>query len=314
MPARRTGKKAGATGGMRVGVLGGGAWGQALARLILAAGHEPLIGWRDERPPHVLPNTNEAHTVGEQCELLFVATSAALVRDAIRLARPGPHNRVVVAGRGLDPVSGAWLTDAVLQECDAVRVGALAGPAPVREILDGGLCAGVVASRYDEVRALTMTALHSNRYRCYASDDLVGVQLAGAAMPVLAALIGLSMSLRGAGVGVHGMVLARGFAETARLGKAIGADPLTFSGLAGMSDLIAVQARPGHPHYDAGVALAGGDRSKGPVAIARALLSLAALHRVELPLTAALVAIYDGLDPLEAVMSLMARSAASELR
>jgi glycerol-3-phosphate dehydrogenase (NAD(P)+) len=297
---------------MKVGILGGGKWGQALARLVLAAGNEPLIGWRDEKPPHFLPNTRKPAEVSDFAELLIVATSAAYVREGIRLAQPGPHNRVVVAGRGLDPVTGAWLTDAVLQECDALRVGALAGPAPVQEILDGGLCAGVVASRFEEVRAMTTEALHSNRYRCYGSADLVGVQLAGAAMPVLATLLGLATSLRGAGVGVHGMVLTRGFAETLRLGKAIGADSLTFTGLAGMGDLVAAQARPGQPHFDAGVALAAGKLDAPSAALPRALLSLAKLHRVELPLTQALVAIYEGLSPLDAVMKLMARGASEE--
>jgi glycerol-3-phosphate dehydrogenase (NAD(P)+) len=300
------------TEAMNVGVLGGGAWGQALARLILAAGHRPLIGYRDEKPPHLLPSTPQPTTVSETCDLLFVATSAAMVREAIRLARPGPRNRVVVAGRGLDPVSGDWLTDAVLQECDAVRVGALAGPAPVQEILNGGLCAGVVASRFDEVRAMAVRALHSSRYRCYDTPDLTGVQLAGAMMPILATLTGLAMSLGGAGVGLQAMVMTRGMAETIRLGQAIGADPTTFSGLAGMGDLVAVQARAGHPHYDAGAALARGQRDQGPVAIARAILSLAAFQRVEMPMTSALVAIYDGLPPIEAVGRLMARDATSE--
>lgn len=298
---------------LKVGILGGGAWGQALARLVKAAGNEPLIGYRDHKPPHLIPSTDDPPKVSATCELLLVATSAALVREAIQLAKPGPHNRIVVAGRGLDPVSGDWLTDAVLQECDALRVGALAGPAPVQEILNGGLCAGVVSSRYDEVRQLTVKALHSPRYRCYESADLVGVQLAGAIMPVLAAVLGLGMSLGGAGVGLHGMVLARGFAETARLGAAIGADPLTFSGLAGLGDLIAAQARPGHPSWDAGAALARGERvTTGPVPIARSLLALAALQRVELPLTEALVAVADGLPALEAVTRLMGRDAKSE--
>jgi glycerol-3-phosphate dehydrogenase (NAD(P)+) len=300
---------------MKVGILGGGAWGQALARLVIAAGNEPLIGYRDHKPPHILPSTDDPPQVSATCELLIIATSASLVREGIQLARPGPSNRVVVAGRGLDPVSGAWLTDAVLQECDAVRVGALAGPAPAQEILNGGLCAGVVASRYDDVRALTIQALHSNRYRCYDTPDLTGVQLAGAAMPVIASLLGLATSLGGAGVGVHAMALTRGFAEAVRLGSAIGADPVTFAGLAGMGDLVAVQARAGQPHFDAGATLARGDRTPGVVLpIARSLLSLAQLHRVDMPLTQGLVAIYDGAQPMDVLTALMSREARGEAR
>ena len=297
---------------MRVGILGGGQWGQALARLVIAAGHEPYIAYRDKRPPHILPSTDDPPHVSEACELLLVATSAAFVRQAIQLAQPGPQHRIVVAGRGLDPVSADWLTDAVLQECDAIRVGALAGPAPIDEILNGGLCAGVVASRYDEVCRMTMEALHSPRYRVYASNDLLGVQLAGAMMPILATLVGLTSSLGGAGVGLHAMIISRGLAEVVRLGRVLGADPITFHGLAGAGDLVAAQGRPEHAHFQAGVQLANGTRTEGPIDTARAVLRLAALHRVELPLTRGLVEIFDGADPLDVVHALMSRRATSE--
>lgn len=298
---------------MRVGILGGGQWGQALARLAMAAGNEPFIAYRDKKPPHILPSTDTPEEVSERCDLLLVATSAAEVRNAIRLAKPGPHNRVVVAGRGIDPTTGAWLTDVVLQESDAVRVGALAGPAPVEEILNGGLCAGVVASAYDEVRKLTVQALHSSRYRCYGSKDLTGVQLSGALMPVLSSVMGLASSLGGSGVGLKAMVLARGLAETIRLGEALGADPVTFVGLAGFSDLVSSQARPGQLHFDAGVSLAKGQTETGaPVETARAILSLAKMFGVEMPLTRALVAVDEGTNPLTAVQQLMQRAPTRE--
>jgi glycerol-3-phosphate dehydrogenase (NAD(P)+) len=292
---------------MKVGILGGGRWGQALGRLVLAAGHEPFLGYQGQRPPHLLPSTDDPPQVSATCELLIVATSASEVRNAIRLAKPGPHNRVVVAGRGLEPQTSTWLTDVVLQECDALRVGALAGPAPVEEILNGGLCAGVVASRYAEVRAQVTRALHSPRYRVYESEDPQGVQLAGAVVPVLAALLGLARSLRGSGVGIHAMVLSRGLEECTRLARALGDDPQTFVGLAGVGDLVASQAVPGHPAFEAGAALGRGDRTQGPEKLARAVVRLARSRKVELPLVEALVGIYDGLDPLAAVQQLMTR-------
>jgi glycerol-3-phosphate dehydrogenase (NAD(P)+) len=298
---------------MKVGILGGGQWGQALARLVMAAGHEPFIAYHGiKKPPHILPSTDDPPAVSAAAELLIVATSASELRNAIRMAKPGPEHRIVVAGRGLEPATSRWLTDVVLEECDALRVGALAGPAPVEEILNGGLCAGVIASRYEEVRTLLTAALHSGRYRVYESHDLAGVQLAGAMMPVLAAVLGLARSLRGSGIGVHAMVLSRGLEEAGRLAQAIGADPFSLAGLAGVGDLVASQAVKGHPSYDAGVALASGDRSRGPIALGRALMALAEQHRVELPLTGALIRIYEGGEPLDAVQQLMARPASRE--
>ncbi len=297
---------------MKVGILGGGAWGQALARLVVAAGNEPYIAYRDHKPPHILPSTDDPPRVSEACDLLVAAVSASELRSAIQLAKPGPRNRVVVAGRGLEPGSGHWLTDVVERSSPVLRTGALAGPAPTHEILNGALCAGVVASRYDDVRELLTEGLHSSRYRVYESQDLVGVQLAGAVVPVLATLTGLAQNLRGAGVGVHALVLTRGLAEATRLATAVGADPFTFSGLAGVGDLVAAQAQPGHPYYDAGKALAGGDTSVGPAAVARALAALARRHRVEMPLTEGLVALYEGMAPVEVVQQLMARPATAE--
>ena len=301
---------------MRVGILGGGRWGQALARLVMAAGHEPFIAYRDrsERPPHILTSTNDPPKVSEACELLIAATSASELRQAIRLAKPGPQNRIVVAGRGIEPGTGLWLTQVVEQECASIRVGALAGPAPVEEILNGGLCAGVAASAYAEVRTLVTQALHSTRYRLYESDDVLGVELAVAFVPVLATVIGMATSLRGAGVGLHAMVLCRGLEEASRLALAIGGRPSTLAGLAGIGDLVAVQGTSSHPHFQAGVALARGDRTHGPKQVAEALVRLGAKHGIDLPLTESLVAIWNGMDPLDAVQDLMARRAVPEQR
>ena len=263
---------------MRVGILGGGQWGQALARLVLAAGHEPFIAYRDNRPPPFLNSSDKPTEVSKSARLLIAATSAQELRHAIQLAKPGPEHRVVVAGRGVEPNTGKWLTEVVCEESPVLRVGALAGPASIEEILADGFCAGVVASPYEEVRSLTQKALHSDRYRLYDTGDLVGVELAGALVPVLASLVGLVDAMPGSGIGLRALVVARGMAEGGRLAQAVGGRPDTLTGLAGWGDLFASQCRPGQPSWEAGRALAMGQPSTRNTQAASVLLAMADRH------------------------------------
>ncbi len=173
----------------------------------------------------------------------------------------------------------------------------------------------MVASPYEDVRRLAVAGLHSTRYRVYTSPDLVGVQAAGAAVPVLATLMGLATNLGGAGVGLHAIVIARGLEEMSRLAVALGGDRATLAGLAGLGDLVAVQSAPRHAYAQAGAAIArrGTGPVGAPVALASALARLARAHRVELPLTEALLAIAEkGMDPVEVVGGLMRRESVQE--
>jgi glycerol-3-phosphate dehydrogenase (NAD(P)+) len=297
---------------MIVGILGSGPWGRALATLAAEAGNEPRIGYQG-KPPRGFKGTPNLSALAREVELLLVAAEPEDVREVVRVAQPGPGNRVVIAARGLEPDSGKWLSSVITEESRALRVGALAGPALASEILARRPSALVAASAYDEVSALVQDALHSSICRVYTSNDLRGVETAGAIVRVLAVALGVADGL-GLGVGVRGVVVTRGLAEARRLGAALGADEATFSGLAGVGDLVACGNHPEHPGY-----LAGRDivqkpgRRDGVMRDARGMLALAARNGVTLPLTEAVAAIAAGrLQPRQAIDMLMRREATSE--
>lgn len=297
---------------MIVGVLGSGAWGRALATLVAEAGHQPRLGYRG-RPPGGFPGSPNLAALTAESELVLVAVPPQSVREVIRTARPGPQSRVVIATRGLEPEAGTWLSEVVTQESTALRVGALAGPALAAEVIKRRPSALVVASAFDEVCTRTQQALHSVLCRVYTSHDLRGVELAGALVQVLSAVIGIADGLD-LGVGVRGVVVSRGLAEGARLGAALGANPLTLSGLSGVGDLMSSASHPDSPTYAAGLRIGRTGRPDPEIArLAGALLALAGGQKVRLPLTEAVAAIALGkLQPRLAIDALMRREATAE--
>ena len=294
---------------MNVAILGSGAWGRALATLVAEAGHRPRIGYRG-KPPRGFPGSPNLAGLVRDADLVLVAVPPSGVREVIRAAKPGPRDQVVIAARGLELETGVWLSSVVTQESAAVQVGALAGPALAAEVVQRRPCAQVVASDFDAVGARTQQALHSAICRVYTSDDLRGVELAGAMVSVFTIVMGLADAMQ-QGVGVRGVIVTRGLAESIRLGRALGAQEATFAGLAGVGELVASGSHPEHPNYAAGQALARGQKvSPDRLREAKAVLQLGERVGVELPLTQAVAAILSGkLRPRLALDMLMRREA-----
>lgn len=297
---------------MDVGIIGSGAWGKALATLAAEAGHQPRIGYRG-RAPRGFRGTPNLGALARECDLILLAVTPGGVREVVQKLQLGAEHRVVVAGRGLEPETGNWLSDVVLQESAALRVGAISGPALAAEVVARRPSALVAASPYDEVCTLVQTALHSSICRVYTSSDLRGVELGGAVVHVLAVAVGLVDALS-LGVGVRGVVVTRGLAEARRLGAALGAQDRTFAGLAGVGDLVAAASHPKHPGYAAGGRLVRGEAVDAQlVGAAGAILSLAQRNGVEMPMTQAIAAIAGGkLKPRLAMDMLMRREATAE--
>ena len=297
---------------MKVGIIGGGSWGKALATLVAGAGHQPRIGYRGHRPTG-FPGTPNLNALTQESDLVVVAVPSDAVAKALEMAQPDAASVVVFASRGMDAQRGVWMSEYLVKATACRRVGALAGPALASEVAQGRPTAMVVASPFDEVCVLTQKALHSEHCRIYTSSDLRGVELSGAMVKTLSVAVGLADGVD-YGAGAKGVIITRGIAEASRLGAAIGAHPRTFWGLAGVGDLVSCAASENHPNYAAGLTLArGGAVSSQIIDETRALLGLAESMNVELPLTEAVLAIATGESGTKlAFDELMRREARSE--
>lgn len=296
---------------MKVGIIGTGPWGRALATLVAEAGHQPRIGYRSTAP-RGFPGTPNLAALVQESDLSLVAVPPQGVLELVDSAKPGAADILVLASRGLCPESGGWLSDQVITRSACRRVGAISGPTLAAEVMARRPCALVIASLFDEVGDITQKALHSSVCRVYTSRDLRGVETAGAMVEMLACVIGMADALQ-LGLSVRGVIVSRGLAEATRLGLALDAEAHTFSGLAGVGDLVACGAHPKHPRYQDGRSMVTGGRSTRVASLCNAILKMATRHGVDLPITQAMAHISSGeLEPRLAIDMLMRRAAREE--
>ncbi len=241
-----------------IGVLGGGAFGTTLAHLAGDNGHQALLWMRNEERAAALVRdrvndrylpgfelsdnirtTTSLSEVAERCQLILVAIPSKSFRDVARSLGDdlrGDHV-LVSATKGLERGSFARMTDVLREETCCLKIGAISGPNLAVEILKGVPGGTVIASGYEEVVQRVERALHCSRFRIYASHDLLGVELSGAVKNVLAIAGGIARGM-GFGDNTLAMLISRGLNEMTRLGAQLGAEPETFSGMAGAGDLV----------------------------------------------------------------------------
>jgi glycerol-3-phosphate dehydrogenase (NAD(P)+) len=204
------------------------------------------------------------------------------------------------------------------------RVAVLSGPNLAKEIAARQPAAAVVACSDEAVATRFQAACHTPYFRPYTNTDVVGCELGGAVKNVIALAVGIADGM-GLGDNTKASLMTRGLAETARLGEALGADPHTFAGLAGMGDLVATCSSPLSRNHTFGMNLGRGLTLAETVAATKqtaegvkssvSVRDLARRHGVDMPITETVVSIvHDGKPPLVAVKELMARSAKSERR
>jgi glycerol-3-phosphate dehydrogenase (NAD(P)+) len=303
-----------------VGVIGGGAWGVALAAAAARTGGPTLLLSRRSRGAELPPGVEAARDnadLAERARLILLAVPSGVARSVARAI--GPHldgRHFIVHGvRGLvrvgddvdvpprpNPVTDdlETISDIVRDETPARRIGALGGPALASDLLAGRPSVMVCGSRYPEVSAALREAFVGPLLRLYATEDLLGLEWASALVGCLAIGVGYARGV-GLGPGLLAAFITRAVEEAGRLTAAAGGDARTLLGLAGYGDLLATIAQPERPEVLVGEALAQGK------SLERALAE--AEQRVEaVELTGQLVAWAEARDVKVPVFGTLARS------
>ncbi|MEI6548304.1 MAG: NAD(P)H-dependent glycerol-3-phosphate dehydrogenase [Burkholderiales bacterium] len=329
---------------MKVAVLGAGAWGTAIA---VHAGlrHSVSLWARDPAvsvalasqrensrylagvflAPAIAPTADLGAALAG-ADLLIIATPLSGLRTMARAlsaaSRSAPLAPVIWLCKGLEAQTMLLPHDVLQSEWPGVAGGVLSGPSFAQEVA-AGLPAGLtVASTDDRVALAAIAALHHASLRIYRTDDVIGVEAAGALKNIMAIATGISDGL-GLGMNARAALLTRGMAEMIRYGVAIGARPDTFMGLAGVGDLVLTCTGDLSRNRAVGLALARGEPldailaglghvAEG-VACCRAVRDSARKAGVELPITEAVAAVlFDGSGPRDAVAALLAREPRAE--
>jgi glycerol-3-phosphate dehydrogenase (NAD(P)+) len=333
---------------MKVAVLGAGAWGTALAK-VLADKQFPTTIWSHRRevadqinsehlnvrylPGFLLPETLRATTDLEEAlrdsELVVVVIPSHGLRHVMRDARRHIPSEALLcsASKGIENDSLMLMSDVLLEELGHAvqpRLTFLSGPSFAKEVASRMPTTVVVAGTSEREADAVLRAFHTDMFRTYLSSDVVGVEIGGALKNVIAIAAGVSDGL-GFGHNTRAGLITRGLAEIGRLAAQRGANPLTVAGLAGMGDLVLTCTGELSRNRTVGLALGRGEKLKDVlggmtqvaegVRTAKSVHDMAAKLGVEMPLHEAVYRIlYEDLPAKAAVHSLATRELKSEFQ
>jgi glycerol-3-phosphate dehydrogenase (NAD(P)+) len=328
-----------------IAVLGAGSFGTCLA-LLCGRDHDVTIWARDpgiaetinrdrknpryltdiEIPKGVRASSDLAETL-EGRELVICAIPSHGVRDVMtRAAQHLPQHAILVSTvKGIETGTCMLMDEVFRDTLDSghhPRLTFLSGPSFAREIADGQPTGVTIVCREEAFAISVQQSISRPHFRCYTSTDVVGVELAGALKNVVAIAVGICDGL-GFGLNARAAVMTRGLREITRLGVEMGADPLTFLGLAGMGDLVLTCTGDLSRNRQVGLALGAGQKLSEIVSgmnevaegirTTEAACELARRHRIELPIAAMVRDIIDGkVTPSEGAQQLMSRQLKSE--
>jgi len=330
----------------RVAVIGAGSWGTAVAAIV-AENADAVLWARDRELADRIGATHENDrylagiTLPDRVDATSDLAAACHGADVVVLGVPSHGFRsvltdaaalisddvpVVSLSKGVEQGTHLRMTEVVadvLTTHRADRIGVLTGPNLAREVAEGQPTASVVAIGDTGSAALLQRLFMTRTFRVYTNPDVIGCEIAGALKNVIAIAAGIAAGL-GYGDNTKAALITRGLAELARLGVALGGEPLTFSGLAGMGDLVATCTSDKSRNRRVGVELGKGRTLDDIVAETNmvaegvkstsAVLELAAKHGIEMPISAMVGAVlYEDATPADLVPSLMLREAKAEL-
>lgn len=333
-------------GGLRVSVIGAGAWGTTLARHLALSGQQTSLVTRTQHhadaimrdrqnqtylpgvdlPEDITVTANLQHAV-EGSRVVVVVVPSREVRGVASSLRTfiDPLATVVSCAKGLEAGSLLRLSQVIedAASIDAERICALSGPNLSGEIANDMPASAVVASTGSHSASIVQSILSHRSFRVYTGSDVVGVEYGGALKNVVAIGAGVADGL-GLGHNAKAAFITRGLAEITRIGVAAGANPLTFGGLSGLGDLIATCESPMSRNRSFGERLGRGmtvaEASASEhhviegVTTARAAVALAQRTGVQAPIATVVTQVLDGgMDIREAIEALLSRASRPEL-
>ena len=329
----------------RAAVLGSGSWGTAFGKVLADAGTDVVLWARREElaaavreqheNPDYLPGiglpqrmtaTSDAAEAVDGADFVVLAVPSQSLRENLAAVGPALGRRAVLVSlmKGVELGTTKRMSEVVCEVADLppTQVAVVTGPNLAKEIALGQPAATVVACVDEQAAERLQAACMTGYFRPYTNVDVVGCELGGAVKNVIALATGMAEGM-GFGDNTKASLITRGLAETARLGAALGADPLTFSGLAGLGDLVATCTSPLSRNRTFGEKLGRGEtleeilarkqQTAEGVKSCRSILDLARKHDVDMPITEHVVAVvHEGMAPKDMVRGLMRREAKSE--
>ncbi|WP_328739218.1 NAD(P)-dependent glycerol-3-phosphate dehydrogenase [Streptomyces erythrochromogenes] len=332
---------------MKATVFGTGSWGTAFAIVLADAGCEvTLWGRRSEvvdaintgrTNPDYFPDvelpaniraTNDPAEAAAGADFTVLAVPSQTLRDNLAAWAPllAPDTVLVSLMKGIELGTAKRMSEVIeeVAKVPAERIAVVTGPNLAAEIAARQPAASVVACVDEAVAQRLQAACHTAYFRPYTSTDVIGCELGGAVKNVIGLAVGIADGM-GLGDNTKGSLITRGLAEATRLGVAMGADPLTFSGLAGLGDLVATCSSPLSRNHTFGTNLGRGMTLEETIAVTKqtaegvkscqSVADLAGRHGVDMPITETVVDIvHHGKPTLVALKELMSRSAKPERR